>query len=222
MPWPFPTTTIPAPGLNAPRLVRLVEPAADPVSLAEAKLWLRIDVTEDDALLSELIKAARSVFEQLTGRILITTSLRAQWDYVPRVGTYAYAALGRELELPVTPLLALSALKYTDENGAEQTYSAANYSVEAAGDVGRFPRLVLNATADWPTLAVVPGALRAEFTAGYGADATFVPAEIKVAVKLLLSHLYQNRLPVNVGNIVNELPWSLTHLIQQHQVRPLV
>lgn len=221
----FPVTT-PAAGLNAPRLVRVTDPESEPITSAEAKLWLKVDVDTDDALVSGLIKAARSVFEQLTGRTCIDTTYRVEWDGLPRVGTYAGAPVGRVLELPRAPLKATSPVawvKYSanDASGTETTFDAANYTVDGGRDPARLPRIWLDDDASWPDLGSFPGALRCQFSAGYGADATSVPDEIKVCLKLLVTHLYENRAPVNIGNIVNELPYGLRTLIELHQVRSI-
>ena len=215
------------PAYNAPRLVLVTAPGAEPVTLTEAKLWLKLDSdTTDDALLTELISAARKVFEQLTGRSLIDTVWRAEWDGLPRSGTYAGAPVSREIELPRAPLKASSPVawvKYSADvaAGTETTFASTNYTVDGGRDPNRYPRLWLNDTADWPDLGSFPGALRCQFAAGYGAAASDVPEEIKVCLKLLLSHLYQNRTPVNIGNTVNELPWSLKHLVEMHTIRGL-
>ena len=206
------------------RLSVVTAPSAEPVTTDEVKLWLRVDDTADDALIAGLITAARSIFEQLTGRALVETTYLATWDGLPRVGTYGGAGLSRELELPRAPFAATSPvawLKYLDEDGVEQTVASSDYTVETGRDAARYPRLVLNEAASWPTLGSYPGALRCQFTAGYGA-ASDVPAEIKVCLKQLVTHLYQNRAPVNVGNIVNELPWALSTLIELHRIRSLV
>lgn len=226
MPWPYPSASSAPAGLNAPRLVLVTAPSVEPVTLAEANLWLKLDTTDDDDLVTELIKAARRVFEEVTGRTLIDTVYRAEWDGLPRVGTYAGAATSRELELPRAPLKASSPVawvKYSadDSSGTETTFASANYTVDAGRDPNRFPRLWLNESADWPDLGSFPGALRCQFTAGYGAAASDVPEEIKVCLKLLLTHLHTNRAPINVGNIVNEVPYTLRFLLEQQTIRAL-
>jgi len=72
-------------------------PGEEPVSLAEAKAWCRIDGTDEDALVAALIAAARLQVESLTGRALVTQSWRL--TTCPR---------GRLVELPVVPAIALT------------------------------------------------------------------------------------------------------------------
>jgi uncharacterized phiE125 gp8 family phage protein len=70
----------------------LAPPAAEPVGLAEAKDYLRIAGDGQDGLVGELIAAARSRVEELTGVAMITRSLRLTLDWWPQ-GT---AARGEE------------------------------------------------------------------------------------------------------------------------------
>lgn len=53
-------------------------PAEEPLSLAEAKLHLRVDFSDEDALISALISAARQAAETITARQLVT----ARWKYI--------------------------------------------------------------------------------------------------------------------------------------------
>ncbi len=58
----------------------LAPPAAEPVGLAEAKDYLRIAGDGQDGLVGELIAAARSRVEELTGVAMIMRSLRLTLD----------------------------------------------------------------------------------------------------------------------------------------------
>ena len=58
-------------------------PTGEPVSLAEAKLHLRVDVDDDDALIGSIISAARQAAETLTGRQLITSRWKLVLDAFP-------------------------------------------------------------------------------------------------------------------------------------------
>lgn len=46
-------------------------PIIEPVTLEQAKLYVRSDAPEDDPLLSRLIVAARQEAENITGRVLV-------------------------------------------------------------------------------------------------------------------------------------------------------
>lgn len=49
----------------------LTPPAEEPLSLAEARAFLRLDETAEDNLLATLITAARLMVEAASGRLLV-------------------------------------------------------------------------------------------------------------------------------------------------------
>ena len=61
----------------------ITPPAGEPVSLAEAKLHLRVDFDDDDSLIQVLISAARQAAETLTNRQLVTARWRMVLDSFP-------------------------------------------------------------------------------------------------------------------------------------------
>ena len=71
--------------------------AEEPVSLAEAKAFLRLDGTAEDGLVTSLVAAARLHVESITGRALITQTWRL---VLPCVA-------GLLVALPVVPAIAL-------------------------------------------------------------------------------------------------------------------
>ncbi len=73
-------------------------PGEEPVTLAEAKAFCRIDGSDEDALVEALIAAARLQVESLTGRALVTQSWRLTLTCAPRL-----------VELPVIPVASLLA-----------------------------------------------------------------------------------------------------------------
>jgi hypothetical protein len=72
-------------------------PGEEPVTLAEAKLFARVDGSDEDALMGALIAAARLHVESITGRALITQTWRL---VLPCVA-------GLLVTLPVVPAIAL-------------------------------------------------------------------------------------------------------------------
>ena len=76
----------------------IAPPGEEPVTLAEAKAFCRIDGSDEDALVNALIAAARLQVESLTGRALIAQTWRLTMACAPRL-----------VELPVIPVAALVA-----------------------------------------------------------------------------------------------------------------
>lgn len=210
--------------INPARLVEVTAPAVEPwlVTDAEVQHHLRLDSEDDSAYVTLLLKSARKYLERRLGRCFINTELRAEWDHLPRVGTYVGAAFARELVLPRAPFVSVASVQYRETTaGTVTAFSAANYTVGSDLDPATFGRLWLNDTASWPDIGSYPGALRCTFTAGYGETATTIPEDLRLALLWLTAWWYEERQPVNVGNIVNALPAHLEALIDQHRVAAL-
>lgn len=61
-------------------------PAVEPITLTEAKLHCKVDLTTDDDLITPLIVAAREEIERRTWRALITQTLElvlSAWPSLP-------------------------------------------------------------------------------------------------------------------------------------------
>ncbi len=55
-------------------------PAVEPLSLVEAKSWLKLDSSDEDQLVQSLIASARLAVEAATNRLLITQQWRLMMD----------------------------------------------------------------------------------------------------------------------------------------------
>ncbi len=188
--------------------LRLVSgPDVEPVTLAEARLHLRVDVDDDDELISALIVVARELVEQVTRRALISQSWELLRDAFPATPTVA---------LPLPPLQAVDGITYTDSTGVTHTFSAADYEVDTAGTPGR---IALPSASAWPsdTLAAVNG-VQIAFTAGYGDAGADVPTAIRQALLLLVGHLYENREAVTDTRVLATTPLAFEYLLQTYRV----
>jgi len=175
-------------------IVRITEPAVEPVSLPEAKLWCKVDGTEDDALITGLIKAVRRSAEHLMQRTLITTT----WELVRD-------AFDPQLRLEMPKILSVVSLKYLDVNGVQQTLDPADYVLDADSSPGY---LVPAYGKAWPSTYGQINAVRARYTAGYGATADLVPESIKAWMQLHIEHYHKNRGAAVIGTIVSPLPYA--------------
>lgn len=154
-------------------------PSGEPVSLAEAKLHLRVDVDDDDALISSLIATARQAAETLTGRQLIS----ARWKLV--LDAFPWG----EILLAKCPVQSIVSIQYLDMNGLSQMLPSSDYVVDTACEPARITP-VFGKT--WPPTLPQIGAVTVTFDAGYGA-ASAVPEGLKSWIKLRVGSLYAHR-----------------------------
>lgn len=167
----------------------ITPPASEPVTLAEAKLHLRVDGTTEDALISSLIVAARQGAEHLTDRALMTQTLELSLDGFPSV-----------IKLPRPPLVSVTSVKYVDQAGAEQTLVSTDYQLDAASEPAR---LMPAYGETWPTTRNQVNAVTIRYQAGY----TTVPDQIKSWMLLRIGMLYANRESVATGISVAQVPY---------------
>lgn len=168
-------------------------PGAEPVSLVEAKLHLRVDGADDDALIGALIQAAREQCEHETGRALVSQTWELVLDAFPAA----------EIRIGKSPVQSIASVKYLDEQGDEQTLSSGAYVLDADTEPGW---LMLAAGAAWPSTASVSNAVRIRFVAGYGASSAEVPAGIRHWMLLRIGTGYKLREQFVAGASLAALP----------------
>ena len=173
----------------------ITPPAAEPVSLAEAKLHLRVDFDDDDSLIQVLISAARQAAEMLTQRQLVTARWRMVLDSFPGCGLMGVPAgqtftlPGHAILIPKSPLQSVVEIRYLDMAGVSQVMPSAHYTVDKASEPARITPVFGQI---WPVALPQIGAVSVTFDAGYGSAAD-VPEGLKSWIKLRLGSLYAHR-----------------------------
>ena len=160
-------------------------PAVEPVTLAEAKAHLRVDFSDDDALITTLIAAARQQAETITGRQFCTATWKLNLDAFPG---YGYAALGGIL-LPKAPVASITSIQYLDMGGSLQTLSNTLYAADLANEPARVTPVFGQI---WPVTLPQINAVQITFVAGYGVAAA-VPEGIKAWIKIRVASMFANR-----------------------------
>lgn len=167
-------------------------PASEPVTLPEMKLFLKVDGTADDALITALIQAAREYGEVYTKRSFFTTIWELTLDGFPSKG----------IELPRPPLASVTSITYYDENGDSQVITPTDYFVDTKSEPGWvLPAFGLN----WPTARDQANAVTIVYTSGF-ADVGDIPESIKTWLKVRVATLYENRQAVVTGLAVAPMP----------------
>ncbi|HJZ42692.1 MAG TPA: head-tail connector protein [Hyphomicrobiaceae bacterium] len=168
-------------------LVLTSGPAAEPITLAEAKAHMRVDGTAEDTLVSSLIITSRLHIEAALGLAFITQA----WSYF----LDAWPA-SREVRLPLRPVQSITAVRLYAADESIETVPADTYMLDGAANPAR---LVRNDTAAWPKPSRAANGIEIAFVAGYGNLAASVPAPIRQAILLLVAHWYEHREPVELG-----------------------
>lgn len=183
------------------------QPTVEPVTIDEAKAHLRVDHADEDALIHGLIRAAREYVENVTARTLITTTYDLSLPAFPSCGY---------IEFPRSPVQSVTSVTYRDSAGASTTWGTSNYLVDTAGLVGR---LVPAYGVSWPSFTAYPvNPVTVRFVAGYGA-AGDVPEQLRQAMLLYLTHLYENRSATGgASNAVREIDLGVRALLAQYRV----
>lgn len=183
--------------------ITTVQPLIEPITLQEAKDHLNFDGSLDDALIEFIIKTAREMVENLTGRALITRTLELTTDCFSDV-----------MELPKPMLQSVPNVTYIDTNGAAQTLSTSVYDVDVKSTPGAV-RLAYGQS--WPSIRSVYNAVTITYTAGYGDNAQDVPSPLRSAMLLIIGHLYENR-EATAPISISEVPMSVKFLIAPYRI----
>lgn len=185
------------------------DPAVEPVTLAEAKAHLRVDISDDDDYIEALIVAARNYAEKYLDRALVAQQLTMRMDSFPY-----------EFELPRPPMassgtLTSTTITYTLEAATPTTttLSASTYRVDRSDTPGRI-RTIYGGT--WPSHLADPNAVSVTWWAGYGASGSSVPQAIKSAMLMIVAHLYERRLAADTM-ASNEVPFGVKAMLDSQK-----
>lgn len=179
--------------------VVVITPPEPLVTLAEAKAHLRRTYIDDeDGMIEGLIAAAQGYIEGPNGWLRRSVSRQTL-----EARSNVFCGLTR---LPYGPVISVTEVRYVDAAGTEQVLDPAEY--EVADDVfGPAPSRA------WPRVNGAANGVRVRYEAGFEQ----VPAPIKQAALLLIGQWFAVREAVNVGNIVNELPFAVEALLQPYR-----
>jgi hypothetical protein len=139
----------------------------EPVTLAEAKEYARIDGFNEDTLITSLIKMARIHCESYIGKSIVLKTVTIDSFTFPYQFQMPYGPLTNEANI--------SKCVTIDENNVE---TPLQYRVNA----GLFPKLF-----------ILGGAQSYKFKLVYTAGFTTVPDDIKLAIKMMVNTLYERR-----------------------------
>lgn len=217
-------------------LTRTVAPTLEPVSLADAKLWCRVDNTAEDSVITALVQAAREQVESDMGRQFVSQTWVWTVDQrfrLPKISDAVIPDLrwgdagegwseaewpwflwGRRypaLKSPVTPVQSVSSITYRS-NGADVAYDMTNFRVGGDRDLIFGDGLpISDEQRDAITITIIAG----DTTVSGQNLVGVMPAKAVQAIKMLVVHWYENRVPVQMGTGrgIVEIPLAYQNLV---------
>ena len=105
-------------------LVVTSQPGAEPLLVADAKLYMHIDDNAWDDDIQAVVKSLRKGIEITQQRSLITQT----WTWTFDAFTDVMEDDGQTIYVPRPPLQSITSIKYYDNDGAQQTWSSSKYA----------------------------------------------------------------------------------------------
>lgn len=183
-------------------LTLVTGPATEPVTLAEVKEQIRLDIDEDDALLRRLMISARVWVEGQTKRALVSQTWDQKIDY-----DWPYRAWIPHIRFEKNPVQSVTSITYQTGASPSPSLSASDY-IAVTREHGSYVAPAYGVT--WPTVRTIPEAITVRFVAGY----TSVPEPLKHAIMLLVAHWYENR---EVMGSEAEVPYAVEAMISPYR-----
>lgn len=186
--------------------LELVTPATndlDLISLADAKLHIRVDQPIEDDYVTKLITAAREHVEDYLQRTILEASWRYQIDrfpigIIPQINTIAISGSNQSFNLPRPIATGVSSFTYFDSDNIEQALvEDTDFIFHPYGLIKSFVEPI----GLWPTTFDRKNAVTIEFDAGW--IETKVPFKIRQAILIVIGDMYEQRQSDVFGMSVN-------------------
>ena len=158
----------------------LAGPAQEPVTLAEAKSWLRIDDGDSDGLIGALITAGRLTVEAAARRLLISQTWRLTLDAWPADGI---------VRAEIGPVQSLVAIRGIDTQGAATSYDLAGFLLDRTAS----PARIAPVSQSVPLTGRPFGGIEIDLVLGFGPNPADVPQPLRQAMLILVALWFENR-----------------------------
>jgi uncharacterized phiE125 gp8 family phage protein len=184
----------------------ITPPAAEVLTLGDAKAHLRLDTSDEDDLVLALIRVAREHLERTTGLCLITQGLRLHLDSISEDGVIR---IGRG------PVQAIESVTVYDEAGTATSASLAGSVLDGNS---RPARLML---VQCPEPGRAVNGIEVDFIAGFGDAPTDVPDGLKRAMLTHVALMFSCRGVVDAGDQPALIPPGYDRLVAPYLIRGL-
>lgn len=184
-------------------------PVAEPITLAQAKLALRVadDLTDDDGYISTCISAARSYLEKSFDVKIMPQKWELLLQNFPRA---------ERIRFPFGPIQTVDYFHYLDTGfNTQSLVVGANASADVLVRLAKKPaELVLPFGKVWPAVILqtadpIAIGLSMGYLTGGSPELLPLPPEIVQAMFLLVDHWYENRSAITLGTLMKSDPIAI-------------
>jgi uncharacterized phiE125 gp8 family phage protein len=165
-------------------ITEIGSPAIEPVSVAEARDHLRVDIDTDDLLIYNMIAAAREYVEIYCNRSFAKHAYRAD-----------IAGFENQMRLPGKPIQSVTHIKYYSSASPSVLTTLATSNYQLHRDV-----VSLSYGGTWPAVYPRPDGVQITYQCGYSDLASpsedtvaNTPKSVRQAILLTVGDLYENR-----------------------------
>jgi uncharacterized phiE125 gp8 family phage protein len=217
--FPFPTLYQSASGRRFRSLAVIVQPAVEPVTLAEARLHCAVDHEEFDPMLQSLIQAAREYAERFCRRHFIDTKLQMTLDNFP---------LEVELPLPRGPVSPTSSrqtveVEYYDTNLSLHSMTEAqpnrvsNSTEFLVNRIAIPPVITPNIIGYWPVVGALRNAVVVRWWSGFGDSPNAVPRAVRHSILLMVGNWFLNR-EAAAPTALTKIPYGVNEMLTMFRI----
>ncbi len=196
------------------------------ISVADAKIFCKIQSNTDDTVITDLINSARASCEMYINRFLLSTVLQLQQDDFEYSPVSSFNNLPTNLfypsnekqgvkyvQLPYLPVISIGSVKIVDDEGTETTLtSGTDYFLDNSG------RVVFSDSVSVSNMRDLAGII-INYTVGYGTTASDIPADLKLGLKMHIQNMHRG-ISGTIKNLSNPmgLPDGVKSIYHQHRL----
>jgi len=181
----------------------ITAPAESPVTVAEAKAYLRVDGSSEDARIQTMISAATKRLEDYCDTKFIEQEWaqymdcwpnfykEVWWDGVREMPVSELYTQGGIIQLLTGPVTSVEEFNTYADNGTPILFASNQYIVDTTGPFGR---ISLPIGGVWPpTILRKVNGIEIKFTAGLADSAANLAADVKQAVLEYVANMFEKR-----------------------------
>lgn len=189
------------------KLILKTKVAAVAVTDADLKLFAKIDLTDDDALVTDLNAAATEYITDTMEKSFINETFEEFYD--------AFPLSGCPINLSRSRLSSVVSIKYIDTDGVVITLATTEYKID---DKIEPPQIREAFGKTWPSTRSEHNAVTVEYVTGEGAAAANIPEKFVTIIKQLFVHWYVHREPMK-DKQYREIPIHVSALIDKYRIQ---